>query len=917
MMIDLCCSLSRALDYFAEDCGVELKDVCVLAFSLLRTVEPHYHQGKSTTISNSHTGYSSDGDRIDLEILVLHLFELINVGMANLRADDEDTVVDESDRETIDGTVQLFTHFMMLNDKQIEMWVEAPNDYLLLECNDANETDYLRNVCADVLREICCGSKGSVYVSILSALHLEFSAKEKLFRGFFFGVSSSNRQSDMIVLASRILETLSWILGVVGKGYVSAFLKSRKVTSHQGAGGKQVSKTDRYSAITKAAPPQEVLGLVQAITAFVFEFPTSIAREQSTKSPSNEAHTILAILQYRVLWLCGEVIYLFQGRQTTCDIAKKCEDIVVPGNFLSLRLQACRTLTRILKRPQSYFEVLEEVRSRHVADEVDNSALNVDALVNSIVELVPHCNESSLHVPLGTLTFLVKSHGTEFTEAAVRCVAQMIVEVLSRFCNDSITVDIVDEMLTHLLEKCRGKSLLPAIHTVYIPFAKTVILSEAQCGRLIDSFVDVVIASLSRVGTSLVQSGDLKGSSVCMRDVLEILVATFSVPYMMDRYAGCIVRAISGVLECLPQQHWDQIPIFQSIALPLLVNSLLTSLIEIIHRDTTIEANSSISERDFAAVMGLFCHLTLNAGHLLGIEVFGSVLVSAFQVTKASKSSRLRHTFCISLVNLLARNAIQTLHLLNHSFDVMQDDSRGFFFSLWEQMHDTMDSRYNVFVSSVALIEVICALHSMEGMSAIKLKLLEMLLDQLPAMLAPDGKKESTTRRSKDGSRNAFTEAEKMYSDDRDSYSDNECESSLDASDFESDDSGLDVDDDDDDMKSDGAESPFAPAELYLSDMISSSNRTDIHGGGGDDDSYTAALASGVPEDIMYRLAGKSDPLLGLAEGCDNQVSTATQVHKRVVDMLNALRSGQQDFPSLAGQLSQTHRSIMESLLIT
>ena len=257
----------------------------------------------------------------------------------------------------------------------------------------------------------------------------------------------------------------------------------------------------------------------------------------------------------------------------------------------------------------------------------------------------------------------------------------------------------------------------------------------------------------------------------------------------------------------------------------------------------------------------------------------------------------------MSVVNLLARNAGQTLHLLNHTFDIAQNDSRSFFFATWEQMHESLASRYNLFVSCVALVEVLGSLRSVAGMDVMKVKMLEMLFNKLPTLLASNGEQ--------DGNQRARADVWAFDSDGEEeegSYQDDEYESSLDADDFESNASDIELEGDEDGEE----DSPFAPAELYLSDLVGGSG-----GGGGDDDSYTAALASGVPEDIMYRLAGKSDPLLGLAEGCDNQVSTATQVQKRVVDMLTILRSGQQDFPSLVGQLSQTHRSIMESLLIT
>ena len=79
---------------------------------------------------------------------------------------------------------------------------------------------------------------------------------------------------------------------------------------------------------------------------------------------------------------------------------------------------------------------------------------------------------------------------------------------------------------------------------------------------------------------------------------------------------------------------------------------------------------------------------------------------------------------------------------------------------------------------------------------------------------------------------------------------------------------------------------------------------------------HSAALANAVPEDILYRLKEKSDPLLNLSRGVDTQIQTAAQVQRRVVSLLTLLRQEQTDFSSLMNQLSNHHKSQIQQLFV-
>ena len=98
---------------------------------------------------------------------------------------------------------------------------------------------------------------------------------------------------------------------------------------------------------------------------------------------------------------------------------------------------------------------------------------------------------------------------------------------------------------------------------------------------------------------------------------------------------------------------------------------------------------------------------------------------------------------------------------------------------------------------------------------------------------------------------------------------------------------------------------------MYLSDMIG--GKGDCCGG--DDDDYTMALASVIPDDIMYSPTMGADPLLRMASASHAEVELTSQLQERVVSLLHFLRK-ESSFPPWMNEINPKNKTLIKTLLV-
>jgi hypothetical protein len=919
--MDLCSTLSFLLDSFSDSCGIDFKTVTRMGWSLLETIEETYAsqvRGRDNSSHDHESGYTSDGDRIDVEMLVLHIFEVVSASIANHDRREGNEL--EEIGVSSDHVVKILASYMHLSETQMELWVDSPNEFVSVEYDNLQEMDNLRHVCAEVLREICLGSKGVIYVAILSAVQKEFLSCRDIVSRYLS--SPEVRENQEVVQVVFTLESYLWIFGAVGKGYVKALHKSRRVTSSNGSGASaSKSSTNKYAAITAKAPPQEVIAMIWSVVDFILGFPLAVSVRAIDVTTETKAVVSLALLQYRSLWLCEEISYLFRGGTNFLIIAKRCERLLNPDIYLSLRIQACRTLSRILRSPKSYFDAVEAMQNMNGSSNDSSCKLDIPVILESLVDMTRHCNDNSLHFPLHLMKLLIKTHEASITEPMIQGVVKLSLEVMSRYYNDSLIVDAANDVLLQLLHSSPRETQI-VMHVVYTPHAKNFVFNHSQ--GLPKSYVDMVIDTLSKVATISRDNGSLSQDiehnadyNSCVLGVLETLTQ-FLVSSLPRRIIRGALSGINKVLAAITQEPFAHHALFHSMDVSNFARTLLGIACSIITGvgDADDDVNPVDAYDCFKPAIGLFCHLVLKGGDLLGLESLSSVLVIAHNVVESKNMVKLHHCLCMAQVHLLARNAILAMQLLTHVFNALSNSSQAAFFSTWTEIHLKMDSQYNAFVSSVALTEVIRVLDGDVATEPLRVQLLEMLVNGLPKILLSndsDFKGTSTTK----STRREFAEYEHgTDDDDDDEFSSDEFESNEEdnENDYDADanadgDSDIGWEDASDDDGVDG--SPFAPAEMYLSDMIG--GKGDCCGG--DDDDYTMALASVIPDDIMYSPTMGADPLLRMASASHAEVELTSQLQERVVSLLHFLRK-ESSFPPWMNEINPKNKTLIKTLLV-
>ena len=97
------------------------------------------------------SGYSTDGDRIDLETLVTYCLELLNIGLS----DEDGKASLREDDQSLNRILDLVIDFAQLTTEQLETFREDGNEYVSKELDDMNGDNSVRFTSSGVIQELC------------------------------------------------------------------------------------------------------------------------------------------------------------------------------------------------------------------------------------------------------------------------------------------------------------------------------------------------------------------------------------------------------------------------------------------------------------------------------------------------------------------------------------------------------------------------------------------------------------------------------------------------------------------------------------------------------------------------------------------------------------------------------------------
>jgi len=853
-------SLTTAIDCFCHNCGLDLNAINAMSVSALRAIRASYVSG-----AEADTGYSSDGDREDLEMLVVQIFELL---CASLSAGGNIASSSAEQAAVLDNVVLLLADYMALSAEQVDAWFTDSNEFISAEYDDTLGCS-LRQTGADVINQICRGSTGAAYVSLLVMVQQKFSPLDP---------SAFEAQNSKRVLH---LEGILWMLGGMRRRYLAAMRAEKDSPASNSTG-----KLSRNASIVSMVPPAQFSAVLTYVMATVMEMPRL---------------GLVCVLQSRALWICGEMVEIFdQESQYTPELAALCVSFMSPELPLTLRFQACSTLGKILYKRKSN-AALGDYSSLHKAMDLCS-------------KIAVHADENTVHIPIETAAYLLRTEGgisSEVIAIALSCSLTM----WFRFASDSIVVDAVTKLIMKSL-KIAPEYSVPILHSVYLPHLHKILFSSEV--RPNHNFVEVMVRFLPE----LVRS-ELAHLTSLRVDVLHMLVSLINDLAYTASHGECI-QAINCILSagkqgviCIDSTASTTQDFVQAVV--SIISRVFTSLmVEASASDPSDNATSMKCSEDCAGpAVGLFCHVMLKAHSLLPRETCLDMVTKANRCLQVHKSNYVRSAIGMGFIHMFAREVPSFAALLRESQSdispqtgvVQRESLTGMpFLDLWYALHGNLSSRYNGVVSTVGMLQLIFMLSSSENTQQLAVLFLELLLVHLPKVLLCNDESNDGNDFEMNLHPSASADSDEVYTSDGDEWEEDDL-SGDDAGDDDGDGEEWEDDDSFGGVRAGSGSSPFAPAELYLSDILDHKSKAK------NDDVYVD-----VSDNLVFSPAVWTDPIIAAARDESRRVDYTKIAHGlqlKIVALLIQLqsRSAEGRFPKWMHALSQKSMHLAHALL--
>ena len=673
ILIECIKSLTTIIDCFSHICRLDPGSLNVMCWAFLQEVKDPCMHSKSS----SNSAYSSDGDREDLEILVVQVFDLF---CSNFSAEGTVSNGKSEQSQHFDGLFALLADYVTLTYEQIHSWSNTSFEFLCAE-QDSSAGNSLRHAGVDLINEICRKNRGTAFVSLLTLVQQSFIRLKLL-------DASSGEYSKHLLR----LEGLLWMLGGISKRYFAAIRASKDAAQEN-----HRMHVSRSANIVRLAPPLQVLELLTFIVSTVFSLPRI---------------GLVFLLQSRAIWLCGEMYFMFEQKSHSSELTMLCVSLLAAESPLTLRFQSCATLGKLIFKAKS----LENIQKD-------------DKLLLSAIEFCSQlalcADENTVNIPIETATYIICAEfelPTEAVHASLSCFLQ----IWFRYLSDSIIVEATAKLLTKILHKY-PRDCAPILEKMYFPFLHRVLLDSKSNPN--NGFVEVMIKFLSEVVRTLFAPSDA-GIRIHVLQILVTIANEASYKFVFSESVQAIYAVLSHDRDraLSNAEHTDL-----KIALVNIALKGLSSIIANISND-----QFSSDDRGIDPLVGLCCHTLLYFDEVVPFDLCCALVARANTCLEMHRSICTRSVLVMGLIHLFARKPryISSL-LLSPDTGMVKSEHDSLlgvcFLNTWFSLHGNLSSRYNNIISTYALLECVSVLYSVNK-TKMALQFLELLLSNLPML---------------------------------------------------------------------------------------------------------------------------------------------------------------------------------------
>jgi len=508
VMLEMLRGVTAAFDAFPDECHGAFPEAMQTSWVLLCLVRdayfhntlqieaPSFSSSSSSSSSSflapppaaasssGDSGYGSDGDRVDLEVLVQELLQLMCAGLTSSTA----TTVKELLAGNLQRLAAILSEYMQLTVEQREQWREDPNEFVASEQEESSEYS-IRQTGADLIQEVCKNGREEAFQHILLDAQQELdrfvtdaaatsattgsAASSSSGAGVGVGVSVGGGRGGR---ARRMLrfEGVMWCLGCVGTTYLK-YLKcerrfnrraARAAAASAGANGTAAGGTDLDMSSKSVAPPKgkelKAIAVVNALRpGDVWNVVGRVIHTVLLDGTATGTGEDADVLRGRAAWLFGVYADLIQDDHDAVRAASVALlALLSPHRALATRLQACRALGKVLSMPA------------HAAAVTGPPAAGFEtfglAVVEECLHLIPLMTSSTLYFALETVhaalaayapcfdaVFAASSGAAAADGARCRAALARVVDVglhaLRSFSTDPLLLDVSKDMLNSVL----------------------------------------------------------------------------------------------------------------------------------------------------------------------------------------------------------------------------------------------------------------------------------------------------------------------------------------------------------------------------------------------------------------------------------------------------------------------------------
>ncbi len=710
-MIETVDSITVGIQSFPQYFKSKFDIIITSSLTCLCLLKDTYLSNTLTNISGGYvgdnalsTGYSSDGDRIDIEILVINLLQLLNILYTSCQ--DVAVTPDMLLTGNLVKLLDILIDYMQMTASMIDCWSTDGNLYVSSEEDIDNSNDFsLRFIGAKLLKSICSYFKSQVFNYLFHAISQQWQ--------------QLHQNTGQINENIRILhiEKLLWSLGFIGKSYMKYYMRlsNAPLTAVAAASAAQ-HRMDEAAVIVADIPVKAINCLLESMCQSLLTSPTP------------------AILRSRLIWLIN--IYALLAEPTVILSSITGGKDILDSNVdpLSSKLLALRSITGILFKLKT--------NANAATATLVLSTLQMESLITSCLPLAPHLTDSTIHFLIEAFTLFLEISPVINDGNLLNNMGIFAAQAIAKYYYDQFILDNLVLLVGSMTSINHG---IHAIEATVIPYFQSVL--SGQYTSLPSTFYTFTTRIIREIGTSVHCPSSTKYS------LFNFLLSCL--PVVPVHHHSDVYHTIKSIIA-------DKKGVsFRHILSNTTENSVLTTLLSTIsaslaaittqtlehheddnNSDKEIENDNPSSVLDCChPIAGIICHIFCHfLDFVLDKNLIIQLFVSLFKCIEAADASPTRNSMMMCMIHIFARSPSELMSVINIAQQVyFVDNKPNIFYNLlqkWHELHPLLSSRYNRVISTIGLLNSLQMMDSQISNIQISIKqsLFTLVLDTIPLL---------------------------------------------------------------------------------------------------------------------------------------------------------------------------------------